>query len=115
MKNILVPFSGTGWFLTSFSSMRNRLLFFLFGRIIFFVRNYSFGPPVGLPLHFLMIGTDTTLASHSYYPPLLFQAEWIDLPGPDTYPDSVRCRWFSHEESAFAGNTLTSFPFWRNN
>lgn len=109
------PPAGTGWFRASLSTMFDRLLLFLLNRLFSFVQNYSFGPPFGLPLFFLMIGTDTALTFDGHYSLLLYKTDRIDFPGLDFCHDISSCRRQVHEEPAFDGNTLTGFPYWRNN
>lgn len=115
MKHLLVPFAGTGRFRTSFRAMRNRLLLCLLGRLFSYAQNYSFWPSCSLPLHFLMTGTDATVSPYGHYPSFLFQTFWIDLPSQDFSSDISRCQWYDQQETVFEGNTLTGFPFWRNN
>lgn len=117
MNHTSVPPSGTGWFRALRRAMRNWLFEPLLRHFTIFVQNHSFGPPFGLPVHFLTIGTGCS--SLRNYPPILFQAAWIDLSCFDVCPDMGNCRWFACEtfacESfALEGNTLTSFPLWRN-
>lgn len=114
MNHTSVPPSGTGWFRALRRALRSWLFQFLLRRFTIFVQNHSFGPPFGLPVHFLTIGAGTGCSSLRNYPPLLFQADWVDLSCFDVCPDPGNCRWFASETFALEGNTLTSFPLWRN-
>ncbi|ASQ90383.1 hypothetical protein CHL67_05110 [Prosthecochloris sp. GSB1] len=115
MQNTLVQFTGTGWFRAPFRNIRDRLVQAFLHRFVSFVRNYTFGPPSGLPMHLLMIGSDTRVSFCDRNSPLPFQAGGMSLPGLDFCACSGGSRCFACHDSAFDGNTLTSFPLWRSN
>ncbi len=115
MKKNIFPFPGKGWLRASFRKMQDRLILALLYRFIPFVPTHSFGTHVSLPEHLLTINGERSLSLYCHCPVVLFQSGGITLQAQDSCMRTDICRCSAYEDFSFDGNTLTSFPAWRNN
>ena len=115
MKENIFPFTGKGWLRASIRKMQNQLILALLHRFIPFVPCHTFGFPFGLPGHLQMIAGETSFSPGIHYPAMLFLSGGISFQTECLCMRTGNCQCLVHEDFPFDGNTLTSFPIWRNN